>query len=127
MRQCLDVMHVEKNVFDSLIGMLLNMPGKTKDGRKSRGVMVKLGIRSELKAEKKGKRHYLPPACYTLSKKEKKVLCESLRGVKVPHGYSSNIRNLVSIKELKLVGLKSHDCHTLMQEILSIAIRSILP
>ncbi|XP_056688370.1 uncharacterized protein [Spinacia oleracea] len=126
-RHCIDVMHVEKNVFDSLIGTLLNMPGKTKDGEKARNDMVKMGIRLELKPTKKGKRYYLPPACYTLSKKEKKVLCESLHNVKVPSGYSSNIRNLVSLKDLKLVGLKSHDCHTLMQEILPIAIRSILP
>ncbi|XP_056695640.1 uncharacterized protein [Spinacia oleracea] len=126
-RHCIDVMHVEKNVFDSLIGTLLNMPGKTKDGEKARNDMVKMGIRLELKPTKKGKRYYLPPVCYTLSKKEKKVLCESLHNVKVPSGYSSNIRNLMSLKDLKLVGLKSHDCHTLMQEILPIAIRLILP
>ena len=29
-RHCLDVMHVEKNVSDSLIGTLLNIKGKTK-------------------------------------------------------------------------------------------------
>ncbi|XP_056689971.1 uncharacterized protein [Spinacia oleracea] len=92
-RHCINVMHVEKNVFDSLIGTLLNMPGKTKDGKKARNDM------------------------------EKKVLCESLHNVKVPSGYSSNIRNLVSLKDLKLVGLNSHDCHTLVQEILPIAIK----
>ncbi|XP_056697847.1 uncharacterized protein [Spinacia oleracea] len=115
------------NVFDSLIGTLLNIPGKTKDGKNARDDMVKLGIRPELEAVKKGKRDYLPPACYTLSKKEKRVLCRSLHGVKVPHGYSSNIQRLVSMKDLKLIGLKSHDCHTLMQEILPIAIRVIDP
>ena len=88
---------------------------------------MELGIRPELEAQKRGKRYYLPLACYTLSKKEKKVLCESLHKVKIPHGYSSNIQNLVSLKDLKLVGLKSHDCHTLMHEMLPIAIRSILP
>ena len=31
-RHCIDVMHVEKNVCDSLIGTLLNIKGKTKDG-----------------------------------------------------------------------------------------------
>lgn len=28
-----DVMHVDKNVFDSLIGALLNIQGKIKDGK----------------------------------------------------------------------------------------------
>ena len=46
--------------------------------------------------------------------------------MKVPDGYSSNIRALMAMKELKLVGLKSHNCHTLMQYLLPIVIRSIL-
>ena len=45
----------------------------------------------------------------------------------MPHDYSSNIKSLVSMKDLKLVGLKSHDCHILMQQLLPVAIRGILP
>ena len=30
-RYCLDVMHIKKNVCDSIIGTLLNLPVKTKD------------------------------------------------------------------------------------------------
>ena len=47
--------------------------------------------------------------------------------MKVPQGYSSNIKSLVSINDLKLVGLKSHDCHVLMQQLLPVAIQGILP
>ncbi|XP_056695469.1 uncharacterized protein [Spinacia oleracea] len=127
-RHSLDVMHIEKNVFDSLIGTLLNMPGKTKDGLNARSDLEELDIRKELHiVEETGKRKYLPPAAYTLSKKEKIELCTSLAGVKVPEGYSSNISSLVSVENTKLVGLKSHDCHVLMEDFLPIAIRSILP
>ena len=42
-------------------------------------------------------------------------------------GYSSNMRRLVSMTDLKLIGLKSHDCHVMMQVFLPIAIRGILP
>jgi len=70
---------------------------------------------------------YLPPACYTKSTKEKKSFCHCLRSLKVPQGYSSNIKILVSLNDLKLVGLKSHDCHMLMQQLLRVAIRGILP
>ncbi|KAL0556591.1 hypothetical protein IC582_005105 [Cucumis melo] len=45
---------------------------------------------------------------------------------KVPEGYSSNIRNLVSMTDLKLSSLKSHDCHVLRQQLFPIAIRSVL-
>jgi hypothetical protein len=54
-------------------------------------------------------------------------LCQFLHEVKVPEGYSSNISNLVSMNDLKIRGLKSHDCHVLMEHLLPIAIRSILP
>ncbi|CAM8941006.1 unnamed protein product [Rhodiola kirilowii] len=49
------------------------------------------------------------------------------KGVKVPYGFSSHISSLVSMMDLKLIGLKSHNCHTLMQQLLPIAIRGILP
>src|SRR6266540_294439 len=47
--------------------------------------------------------------------------CES------PDGYSSNIKNLVLMKDLKLVGLKSHDYHVMMTQMLPIAIRGVKP
>ena len=43
-RHCLDVMHVEKYVCDSLIGTLLNIKGKKKDGFKCRQDLVDMGI-----------------------------------------------------------------------------------
>ena len=120
-------MHVEKNVCDSVIGTLLNIQGKTKDGLNTRQDLAYMGIRSQLHPRSDGKKIYLPPACHTLSKKEKINFCQCLRRVKVPQGYSSNIKSLVQLKELKLVGLKSHDFHVLMQQLLVMAIRDILP
>ena len=43
-RHCLDVMHVVKNVCDSMVGTLLNIPGKTKDGINARKDMQFLNI-----------------------------------------------------------------------------------
>ncbi|XP_076931394.1 uncharacterized protein LOC143596521 [Bidens hawaiensis] len=48
-------------------------------------------------------------------------------GVKVPSTYSSNIKRLVSLKDRKLLGMKSHDCHVLMTHMIPIAIRGLLP
>ncbi|GJW35401.1 protein exportin 1A [Tanacetum coccineum] len=70
---------------------------------------------------------YLPAACYTMSKVEKTIFCEFLHGVKVPSGYSANIKKLVSMKDLKLLGMKSHDCHILMTQMILIAIHGVLP
>ena len=126
-RHNLDVMHIEKNVCESIIGTLLNVLGKTKDGVKSRLDLVEMGIRPNLAPKFGLKRTYLPPACYTLSRKEKKRVLQTLADLKVPEGYCSNFRNLVSMEELKLSGLKSHDYHALMQQLLPVAIRSVLP
>jgi hypothetical protein len=46
--QSIDLMHVTKNVFDSIIGTLLDMPRKTKDGLKSHTYLVQFELRSEL-------------------------------------------------------------------------------
>ena len=127
-RHCIDVMHVEKNVCDSLIGLLLNIRDKTKDGVNARLDLVDMHIRPELAPTcTDNARTYLPPACYTLSKAEKTELCQCLHGVKVPSGYSGNVKKLVSMQDLKLNGMKSHDCHVLMTQMLPIAIRNILP
>ena len=121
------MMHVEKNICDSIIGTLLNVKGKTKDRVKARQDLVDMVICSELHPQSIRRRTYLPLAYHTLSRKEKKMFCQCLRSVKVPQGYSSNISSLVSMQALKLVGLKSHDCHVLMQQLLPVAIRAILP
>ncbi|KAL6321680.1 hypothetical protein AAG906_031189 [Vitis piasezkii] len=126
-RHNLDVMHIEKNVCESIIGTLLNIPGKTKDGLNSRLDLVEMGLRCELGPRFESNRTYLPPACYTLSKAEKKVFCQTLSQLKVPEGYCSNMRNLVSMEDLKLYGLKSHDYHALMQQLLPVSLRSVLP
>src|SRR3954462_4566317 len=117
---------LKKNVFDSVIGTLLNIQGKSKDDLNIRKDMVNMGMRTELGPVTKGRRTYLPPAVYTLSRKEKKTLCKFLSEVKVPEGYSSDIRRLVSMKDLRLKSLKTHDCHVIMEHFLPIGIRSIL-
>ncbi|RVW40155.1 hypothetical protein CK203_086193 [Vitis vinifera] len=101
--------------------------GKTKDGLNCRLDLVDMGLRSELAPKFESKRTDLPPACYSLSKMEKKVFCQTLSQLKVSYGYCSNLRNLVSMEDLKLYGLKSHDYHTLMQQLLPVSLRYILP
>ncbi|XP_020407657.1 uncharacterized protein [Zea mays] len=62
-----------------------------------------------------------------MSASEKTLFCEVLKGVKFPDGYASDIRNNVDVKEKKLVGLMSHDNHVLIQYLLPLAVRRILP
>ena len=73
-RHCTDVMHVEKNVCDSVIGTLLNIHDKTKDED-----LAEMGIRSQLHPMSDGKKIYLSPAFHTLSRKEKISFCQCLK------------------------------------------------
>jgi hypothetical protein len=75
-------MHVTKNVFDSIIRTLLDMPTKSKDGLKSRTDLVQFELRPELHPilRPNGK-YFLPAASYTLIAEEKKTFCQCLHGV----------------------------------------------
>ncbi|XP_062118192.1 uncharacterized protein LOC133831793 [Humulus lupulus] len=123
----LDVMHIEKNVCESICNTLLDVAGKSKYGLKARLDLQHMGIRSALHPHEKGTRTYLPAALHTLSKLEKELFCKRLFSLKVPDGYSSNIQNFVSMEQCKLMGLKSQDFHILMQQLLSVAIKGLMP
>ncbi|PRQ55192.1 hypothetical protein RchiOBHm_Chr1g0321891 [Rosa chinensis] len=86
-----------------------------------------MGIRQQLHPNLDGpKKKRLPLASWNLTVDEKKCMCGSFHGMKVPENYCSNISSLVSMDDLRLTGLKSHDCHALMQQLLPIAIRGVL-
>ena len=50
-----------------------------------------------------------------------------LRGIKVPTGFSCNIKSLVSMQDLIMTGYNSHDYHVMLTVFLPIAIRAIRP
>ena len=68
-------MHVEKNVCHSVIGTLLNIQGKMKDGLNTCQDLAEMGIRDQLHPRYDDKKVYLPPTCHTLSRKEKISFC----------------------------------------------------
>ena len=143
----LDVMHITKNVTESLVGTLCNSE-KSKDGTKARYDLKCLGIRKELQApdsdgdddddddqtegtqrlRKRAKKNavLLPAACFTMSPEELEQFFRCLLGVKVPHGYSGKISRYLDVAKKRFTGMKSHDCHVLMTQILPVAIRGIM-
>ncbi|XP_058210407.1 uncharacterized protein LOC131322874 isoform X2 [Rhododendron vialii] len=128
LRNNLDVMHIGKNVIDNVIGTLLNMDGKTKDNLKACLDLVEWEIRYELHPQMLGSnKTYLPPACFSMTPKEKDDFLKVLKRVKVPDGYSSNLSRCIQLKQRKIIGMKSHDCHILMLQLLPIALRGSLP
>ena len=125
----LDVMHIEKNICDNLIGTLLDISGKTKDHTKARFDLLDLGIKKELhpKLSNDHKQVYLPKACYSMSSKEKDIFCHVIKEAKLPYGVSSNIGRCAHLKQRKIVGYKSHDAHILLHHLIPVALRKSLP
>jgi hypothetical protein len=126
-RYAIDVMHLTKNLCVNLIGFL-GAYRRTKDTLEAHQELQRMEDRDALHPEKRDNgRHYLSPASYTLSKEEKESMFECLSSVKVPSGYSSNIKGILNLQEKKLTNLKSHDCRVHMTELLPIVLRGILP
>ncbi|XP_038679076.1 uncharacterized protein LOC119980448 isoform X1 [Tripterygium wilfordii] len=124
----LDVMHIEKNVCDKVLGTLLDMQGKSKDHLKGRLDLEDIGVRHELHARVgESNKIYLPPAIFSMGSKEKDNFCKVLKGVRLPDGYASNISRCVQIKGHKVSGLKSHDFHFILHYLLQLAVRRSLP
>ncbi|KAK7258274.1 hypothetical protein RIF29_23845 [Crotalaria pallida] len=120
----LDPMHIEKNVHDNVTYTVFDETGKTKDNLKARKDLKEMGIRKELWPDDNGR--YLP-SLFTMVNAQKDIFLRTLLNVKVPDGYSSNIVSCIDEKKRKLIGMKSHDCHILMERLLPLAIRNVLP
>ena len=123
-RHNLDVMHIEKNVFENVFNTVMNIEGKTKDNIKAREDLAMFCRRKELEKNANGK---YPKANYTLDKNGKQAVCEWVKNLKFPDGYVSNMGRCVDLKKYKLFGMKSHDCHVFMQRLIPLAFRNLMP
>src|SRR3954463_16724050 len=120
-RSSIDVMHVTKNLCVNLLGFL-GVYGKTKDTPEAREDNKHMN-------EKEGMppKQYEGQASYALTKAEKEIFFECLLSIKVPPGFSSNIKGIINMTEKKFQILKSHDCHVIMTQLLPVALRGLLP
>ncbi|XP_020271957.1 uncharacterized protein LOC109847122 [Asparagus officinalis] len=126
-RHNLDVMHIEKNICDNLLSTLLQDANKSKDDLRARRDLTALNIREELQPKNVGNdRLELPASRITMSKVKMQTFCQFLKSIKLPEGYSANISNYVQVQEMKILGLKTHDYHVLLRQLLPVALRSTM-
>jgi hypothetical protein len=123
----IDVMHVEKNISESTFGTMLGIDGKNKDTDKARMDLKKMNIRQELHLKERPDGSYVKPkAIFSLTPKERDGFYDFLKSVKYPDGYAANISRFVNTRNGRLSGLKSHDCHVLLQRVLPIGMRGFV-
>jgi hypothetical protein len=96
------VIHVEKNVCESLLRLFLNTARKTRDHGHARADLKKMEIRPELWLDDSVEGMELPTSCITLSKHEQKEFCGFLQNVKVQTRYTMNVSRLISFPNLKV-------------------------
>ena len=117
-------MHIEKNVFDNIIHTLLNDREKSKDHIEARKDLQDMGIREDLWADENGDFRL---GAFTIPKDKKVTFLTTLKNILMPDGYSSNISRCIHLESKRIFGFKSHDCHIIMEQLLPIAIRNVLP
>ena len=99
LRHNLDLMHIEKNICNSIVGTLLSIDSKSNDNMNSHPYLQAMGIRDQLYPIERGNRVILSAACHSLTSNEKKESYKFLKEVKVPDGYASNISRCIQVNE----------------------------
>ncbi|XP_057426300.1 uncharacterized protein LOC130719704 [Lotus japonicus] len=125
-RHNLDMMHIEKNVFDNVFNTVMDIKGKTKDNVKARRDLKEYCRRRELElVENLGGKPLKPKAKFILSKEQNMAVCKWVSELKMPDGYASNLSRCVTMKDGKFLGMKSHHCHIFMERLLPIAFSAL--
>ncbi|GJT84922.1 zinc finger, PHD-type containing protein [Tanacetum coccineum] len=123
----LDIMHIEKNMLEAILNTLL-MNDKSKDTSKARQDLKRLGIRSGLwLGQTKNGKCSKPQAAYSLTPENRKKFCQFIKGVKLLDWFRSNFKHKVTDNDTNITGLKSHDCHIMMQCLLLYGLEQYLP
>ncbi|XP_074352078.1 uncharacterized protein LOC141691239 [Apium graveolens] len=118
----------EKNIYDKILGTLLNIGGKTKDRVNARKDLQELGIRKPLHPIDcgDGKHLQIRAAIFDMTNKEKEQFCSILKNARLPYGCASNVSRYVHLKERKVMGYKSHDAHFILHYLLQFSVEKIL-
>ena len=93
----IDVMHVTKNLCVNLLNFL-GVYGKTKDTPEAREDQQR--IKDPYNKHTDKGRQYI--SSYALTKAEKEIFFQCLSSIKVPAGFSSNIKGIINMAEKKI-------------------------
>ncbi|KAL0413638.1 UNVERIFIED_CONTAM: hypothetical protein Sradi_1565500 [Sesamum radiatum] len=105
----------------------MHIKEKTKDNLNTHRDLNNLLNRPELEFDER-RPNVMPKAAYTLSKEQKRRVCEWIKGLQFPDGgYASKLACCVDMTELQMHGMKSHDFHVFIQKLIPIAFQKTLP
>ncbi|KAK6791460.1 hypothetical protein RDI58_010541 [Solanum bulbocastanum] len=100
----------------------MDVTGKTKDNVKAGLDLPEHCRRPELHLQESANNKLLKPkASYSFTMEQKRKICEWVESLKMLDRYASNLGKRVAIVRGILHGMKSHDCHVFMEQLLPIA------
>nr|GEX68442.1 hypothetical protein [Tanacetum cinerariifolium] len=101
---------------------------KIKRHRQGKTRLVKVGHSKWLVARPNQKREVLEASgCVLFHTREPKKFCHFIKGVKLPDGFGSCFKHKVTYNDTNITGLKSHNCHIMMQRLLPYGLQNYLP
>nr|GEU90954.1 hypothetical protein [Tanacetum cinerariifolium] len=113
---------------DDIMAQLPRLHTHVKDIPKARQDLKRLGIRSGLwLGQNKNKKCTKPQAAYSFTPGDGKKFCQFIKGAKLPGGFGSNFKHKMTDNDTNITGLKSHDCHIMMQRLLPYGLQQYLP
>jgi hypothetical protein len=119
----IDVMHQERNVYESILSTHMCFVDKTKDNQKARKDLAQLCNRPTLELTTSGGKPRVP---FCLKYKERKEALIWLQNLKFPDGYTAGFKRAVNLESGKLSGVKSHDYHIFMERLFSVMFHGYL-
>jgi hypothetical protein len=64
-----------------------------------------------------------PHASFCLKPQPRKAVMQWMKGLKFPDGYAAGLRRSMNMMTGKLIGLKSHDYHIILERLMSVMFR----
>jgi len=127
LRHNLDVMHMEKNMFEKIFNTVMDVKGKTNDNIKARLDIALYCNHKNMELVYDESQVAKPKTSFMLEKNAQLLVYKWLKSLRFPDGHASIISRLVNIEDCRLYGMKSYDCHVFMQTLIPLAIRDLLP
>jgi len=122
----IDVMHFEKNMFENIFNIVIDVKGKTKDNIKARLDIALFCNRKNTELVCDESRVAKPRASFMLEKNTQLLVYKWLKSLRFPDEHASNISRLVNTEECILYGMKSHDCYVFIQTLIQLAFHDLL-
>jgi len=126
LRHNLDVMHIEKNMFENIFNTVMDMKGKKRDNMEARMDIPLFCHHKNIELVYDESYVAKPNVNFTLDNNAQLIICQWLKSLCFPNEHASNISRLVNLKDYILYRIKSHGYQVFIQTPIPLAYRDLL-